>query len=130
MRDFRNLRVWRAAHRATLSVYRQSAHFPRDEVHGLRSQLRRAAASMGANIAEGCGRTSDADARRSFHYALASACEAVNHVILAHDLGLIDAHACAHLESELSSVRSVPPIPIACGSTQPTSPTTVSAHVR
>jgi len=105
MQDFRNLRVWRSAHQVTLSVYRATGTFPPAEQFGLVSQLRRSVASIGANIAEGCGRASDADARRCLQIALGSACEALNHLILARDLGLLDEPAFAALERELSPVR-------------------------
>ena len=105
MQDFRNLRVWRAAHGVALATYRVTAAFPADERFGLASQLRRAAASVGANIAEGCGRSSDADTRRCLQIALGSACEVLNHALLARDLGLLDEATFAELERELSPVR-------------------------
>jgi four helix bundle protein len=105
MQDFRNLRVWRAAHAAALTTYRLTTTFPAEERYGLASQLRRAAASVGANIAEGCGRSSDADTRRCLQIALGSACEVLNHALLARDLGLLDASSFAALEDELSPVR-------------------------
>jgi len=105
MQDFRNLRVWRAAHEATLLVYRTTDAFPSDEAFGLTSQLRRAAASIGATIAEGCGRSSDADTRRCLHIALGSACETLNHALLARDLGLLDDERFALVESHLAPVR-------------------------
>jgi four helix bundle protein len=56
MRDFRELKVWEKAHALTLDVYRTTAEFPKNEMYGLTSQVRRAAGSIGANIAEGAGR--------------------------------------------------------------------------
>ena len=105
MQDFRNLRVWRAAHGLALLVYRATGAFPPAERFGLTSQLRRSAASIGANIAEGCGRGSDADARRCFQIALASACELLNHGLLARDLGLLSEADFAALEREALPVR-------------------------
>jgi four helix bundle protein len=105
VQDFRNLRVWRAAHSYALVVYRATAAFPRDERFGLTSQLRRAAVSIAANIAEGCGRGSDPDARRHFQIALASACEALSLTLLAGDLELLTAEQFAALESELGPIR-------------------------
>jgi four helix bundle protein len=55
MKDFRDLKVWERAHLLTLNVYKITAAFPRDERFGLTSQVRRCNASIGANIAEGCG---------------------------------------------------------------------------
>ena len=54
MKDFRDLTVWRKAHELTLAVYRVTEEFPKHEIHGLTSQMRRASASVAANIAEGC----------------------------------------------------------------------------
>jgi four helix bundle protein len=105
VQDFRNLRVWRAAHSYALLVYRATATFPRDERFGLTSQLRRAAVSIAANIAEGCGRGSDPDARRAFQIALGSACEALSLTILAGDLKLLTADHSTALEGGLGSVR-------------------------
>ena len=105
MQDFRNLRVWRTAHLMTLTVYRSTSTFPTTERYGLASQLRRSAASVGANIAEGCGRASDADTRRCLQIALGSACETLNHALLARDLGLLDEAGFTTLEDQLSPVR-------------------------
>jgi len=89
MRDFRSLKVWAKAHQLALEIYRATANFPRDEQFGLTSQLRRAAASIGANIAEGCGRDSDGDLRRFLEIAMGSASELEYHLLLARDLGLV-----------------------------------------
>ena len=59
MRDFREYKVWHKAHSLTLDIYRNTAKFPREELYGLTSQLRRASSSIPANIAEGCGRGGD-----------------------------------------------------------------------
>ncbi len=64
MEDFKDLVVWTKAHQLTLAVYKQTRAFPKEEMYGLTSQVRRASASIGANIAEGCGRRSDAEMRR------------------------------------------------------------------
>lgn len=89
MRDFKNLSVWQKSHRLTLEVYRLSQVFPRDEVFGLTSQIRRASSSVGANIAEGCGRDTAADFGRFLHIAMGSASELEYHLLLARDLGHI-----------------------------------------
>jgi four helix bundle protein len=105
VQDFRNLRVWQAAHSYALLVYRATEGFPRDERFGLTSQLRRAAVSVAGNIAEGCGRGSDPDARRHFQIALGSACEALSLTLLGRDLGLLSAEQFAALESGLAPAR-------------------------
>ncbi len=89
MEDFKNLRVWGRAHELTLLVYQKTRSFPKEEMYGLRSQLRRAAASVGANIAEGCGRRSDAEMKRFLQIARGSANELEYHLLLAKDLHLL-----------------------------------------
>src|SRR5581483_906018 len=86
MRDFRKLQVWQKAHRLTLEVYRLSKRFPKEEMFGLTSQLRRATASISANIAESCGRQGESEFSRFLHIAAGSACEAEYHMLLAHEL--------------------------------------------
>jgi four helix bundle protein len=87
MRDFRELKVWEKAHRLTLDVYRVTTVFPREELYGLTSQIRRAAASIGANIAEGAGKNSRPDFARFLQMALGSASELEYHILLSRDLG-------------------------------------------
>ena len=60
MKDFRQLKVWQRAHELTVAIYHVTATFPRDEIYGLVSQMRRASCSIASNIAEGCGREGDA----------------------------------------------------------------------
>ena len=86
MQSFRQLRVWQKAHELTLEVNRVTARFPKDETYALTSQIKRSAASIGANIAEGCGRGSDADFCRFLLMAMGSASELENHLQLAVDL--------------------------------------------
>jgi len=89
MVDFKDLKVWQKAHQLTLRTYRATSGFPKDELYGLTSQHRRATASVGANIAEGCGRRSDAEMCRFLQIARGSASEAEYHLLLARDLRLL-----------------------------------------
>ena len=75
MRDFTKLKVWERSNQLTLAVYRATAAFPREETYGLKSQTRRSCASIPANIAEGCGRGTNADLARFLQIALGSASE-------------------------------------------------------
>jgi four helix bundle protein len=75
MKDFQELNVWRKAHTLTLDVYRATRGFPKKELYGLTSQMRRCCASIPANIAEGCGRPGDAELARFCQIALGSASE-------------------------------------------------------
>jgi four helix bundle protein len=90
LRDFKALKVWGKAHQLTLLVYKATSRFPREELYGLTSQVRRSAASIPANIAEGCGRHGGADLVRFFHIAMGSASELEYHLLLARDLTLLE----------------------------------------
>jgi len=89
MRNYRDLLVWSKAHDLTLELYRVSRDFPREEMFGVTSQLRRAAASIGANLAEGCGRRASGELARFVRIAMGSASELDYHLLLCHDLGLM-----------------------------------------
>jgi four helix bundle protein len=86
MQDFKKLLVWQEGHALTLAVYAVTVQFPREEQYGLTSQLRRAASSIPANIAEGCGRDSNAELARFLRIASGSANELEYHLLLAHNL--------------------------------------------
>jgi four helix bundle protein len=86
MKDFKELKVWSKAHELTVAVYNITRAFPHDEMYGLTSQMRRSAASIGANIAEGCGRRSDGEFARFLQIARGSASETEYHFLLAKDL--------------------------------------------
>ena len=89
MKDFKELKVWSKAHELTVDVYSLTRAFPRDEIYGLTSQLRRSAASIAANIVEGCGRRSDGELARFLQIARGSASETEYHLLLAKDLGIL-----------------------------------------
>lgn len=105
MKDFRELQVWEKAHYLTLSIYKATTVFPRDEVYGLTSQLRRSAASISANIAEGCGRDGDAELARFLQIAMGSASECEYHLLLAHDLDLLSSSSYDHLVARATEVK-------------------------
>ncbi len=105
MRPFRDLRVWREAHELTLALYNATSSFPRNEQYGLTSQIRRSAASVCANLAEGCGRRTDADFARFVQIALGSASELEYHVLLAADLELLDATQSKALDVSVTNVK-------------------------
>ncbi len=73
MKNFRDLMVWQKAHALTLASYRGTAEFPRQEIYGLVSQIRRCSASIAANIAEGCGKRGNPEFQRYLHIAAGSA---------------------------------------------------------
>lgn len=105
MEDFKNLRVWAKAHELTLSIYQKTRCFPKDEVYGLTSQMRRSAASVGANIAEGCGRRSDGEMRRFLQIARGSVSELEYHLLLAKDLRFLQPDDFRDLEARVLEIQ-------------------------
>jgi four helix bundle protein len=87
--DFRRLILWQRAHEAAIETYRATGSFPASERYGLIGQMRRAAASVAANIAESCGRGTERDEARFLHVAAGSAKELEYHALLARDLGFL-----------------------------------------
>lgn len=107
MRDFRDIEVWRKGHRLTLAVYSATSRFPNQETYGLTSQARRAASSVPANIAEGCGRNGDAELARFMRIASGSATELEYHLLLARDLGFIAPEQHAELDGAVNEVKKM-----------------------
>ena len=107
MRNHEELEVWQKAHALTLKLYRVTEAFPRTEMFGLTSQIRRAAGSIGANLAEGCGRWSEAELARYVQIAMGSASELQNHLRLASDLGFLSQPEYLSLIRNLTSVRQM-----------------------
>lgn len=84
---FEKLNVWHAGRGLVREVYLVTRSFPKEELFGLTSQLRRASTSIPSNIAEGCGRNSDADYAHFLEIAYGSAMEVASHLFLASDVG-------------------------------------------
>jgi len=105
MRDFHDLRVWSESHKLTLAIYKVTRAFPSEERFGLTSQIRRAATSVEANLAEGCGRQTDAELARFTQISMGSASELESHLLLARDLGFLTASEYEQLLSGLGAVR-------------------------
>jgi four helix bundle protein len=105
VKNFRDLKVWSKSHQLTLDVYRATRVFPKDELYGLTSQIRRSCSSIPANIAEGCGRGSDADFGRFLQIAMGSACELEYHLLLACELELLAVDVHESLDSQVTEVK-------------------------
>ena len=105
MKDFRDLNVWKKSHALVLAVYKASRSFPKEELYSLTSQLRRAAASVSANISEGCGRGSDAEFGRFLQMAMGSASETEYHLLLANDLHYLNDDAFNELTRDVVEVK-------------------------
>jgi four helix bundle protein len=90
MSDFKKLTVWQKSYQLTLNIYKSTASFPKEELFGVTSQMRRAAASIPTNIAEGSGRGSDTELRRFCQIALGSANELEFFTMLSRDLNYLE----------------------------------------
>ena len=105
MQDFKNLQVWEKSHALALAVYKATRSFPKEELYALTSQLRRAAASVPANISEGCGRGGDPEFGRFLQMAMGSASEMEYHLLLAHDLRYLSDDPFKQLTADVVEVK-------------------------
>ncbi len=105
MQDFRNLRVWQKAHELTLAIYKATRRFPKEEMYGLTSQMRRAAFSIPANLAEGSCRRGDTDFGRFVQIAFGSASELDYYLLLSRDLTLLQSSEYGQLDETLAEVK-------------------------
>ena len=100
--------MWQKAHRLTVDAYKTTMAFPGEERYGLTNQIRRACASIPANIAEGCGRTGDAEFGRFCGIAMGSASDEVEyHLLLAKDLGMLDNQDYRHLSEDVVEIKKM-----------------------
>ncbi len=104
MSHFEKLNVWCKAHELTLDIYKATAEFPKHELFGLSSQMRRSSASIGSNIAEGLGRRSDKELVRFLRIAGGSCSELEYQLRLAHDLGYLRVEQYGELRRSVDEV--------------------------
>ena len=108
MRNYRDLQTWNKAHKLTLELYKLSRQFPKEEIYGVTSQLRRAASSIGANLAEGCGRQTNPEFARFVRIAMGSASELdYHHLLLSRDLGFLEDDSYQLTSNTLTEVRKM-----------------------
>jgi len=105
MRDFEQLMVWERSHRLTLAVYKATVTLPREELYGLTSQMRRSCAAIPANIAEGCGRSTNADPVRFLQIAPGYASEPEYHLQLPNELDLLNSREYNRLMRQVTEVK-------------------------
>ncbi|NBC67300.1 MAG: four helix bundle protein [Bacteroidetes bacterium] len=105
MRNFRNLSVWGKSHKLTLNVYKSTASFPKEELYGLVSQIRRSASSVPSNIAEGCGRNTQSQLAHFLNIALGSASELEYQLLLARDLDFVTEQIFKELTSQVIEIK-------------------------
>ena len=107
MSDFKRLKVWEKAHAIALRAYAITSAFPREEKYGLTSQIRRAAVSVGSNLAEGCGRESRKEMGYFLRIAIGSTQELRYQFLLGRDLGWINEADYSGLEAGIDEVRAM-----------------------
>ncbi|HEX7288037.1 MAG TPA: four helix bundle protein [Candidatus Angelobacter sp.] len=101
------MEVWEKAHKLTLQLYQRSRSFPKEEFYGLTSQMRRSAMSVGANLAEGCGRQTTPELARFVRIAMGSASELDYHLLLASDFGYLQSAEHREFSQELTRIRKM-----------------------
>jgi len=104
VRDFKGLKIWQKAMDLTEEIYRVSKSFPREEIYGLTSQLRRAAVSIVSNISEGCGKKTTKDFISFLHNALGSVKEVECQLIISDRLGYLNKEKFRNLNKEVGNL--------------------------
>jgi four helix bundle protein len=107
MRDFRKLIVWKKAHNFALEVYNISKLFPKEEIFGITSQIRRAALSIPTNIAEGSGKNTSKDFSRYLSIAAGSASEVDYLLLFIRELKIVDDSQVDKLLNEISEIKKM-----------------------
>ncbi|MBI5075998.1 MAG: four helix bundle protein [Nitrospirae bacterium] len=105
MQNFRELQVWKKSHALTVAIYEATLSFPKEEIYGLTSQIRRASVSVAANIAEGCCRSGKPDFARFLHIAAGSASEVEYLLLLSHEIKLLKTSSYERLSEEVVDVK-------------------------
>ncbi len=102
--SFEKLEVWQLARKLRKEVYRVTRNFPKEELFGLTSQIRRSASSICDNLAEGSGRATAADKAKFTNISFTSALETINHLIGAYDLQYIGENKYVELRNKLNEI--------------------------
>lgn len=107
MKNFRDMLVWQRSHELTLAVYKLTQRFPREELYGLTSQLRRSSSSIPCNIAEGCGRRGNGEFHKFLQIATGSASEVEYQLLLSRELGYLDEADYRRLSRDVVEVKKM-----------------------
>lgn len=107
MKNFRDMVVWQKSHELTLAVYKVTQAFPKDELYGLVSQLRRSSSSIPCNIAEGCGRRGNGEFHKFLQIATGSASEVEYQLFLSHELGYMSNEEYLKLSRDVIEVKKM-----------------------
>lgn len=103
--NFYDLKTWQEGHSLILKIYKISQFWPKEEIYGITSQIRRAAISINANIAEGYSRYHFKDKIRFYYQSRGSISEVQNFLILAKDLGYISENQSKELDLKANDVK-------------------------
>lgn len=107
MQNYKDLKVWEKAHLFTLKTYQETKSFPKEELYSLTNQLRRSAASIPANIAEGCGKKSNQELAHYLNIALGSSNESEYFLLLAKDLNYLPIEKYEVLNQLINEVKGM-----------------------
>ena len=107
MRDYQKLDFWQRSHKLVLRIYKYTGSFPKEEMFGIVSQIRRCAVSIPSNIAEGCGRNSILELKRFLAIASGSASELQYQLILSYDLSYLTESIFKELNLEIILIRKM-----------------------
>ncbi len=107
MKDYKKLLVWSKAHDLVIEVYKATAKFPKEEIYGLTSQIRRSAGSIPANLAEGCGRNTDGELYRYSCISMGSASELEYQLLLSKDLNYLSEETFTFLNENLLEIKKM-----------------------
>ena len=105
LRNYKDLQVWQKAYQLCLEVYRATGEFPKHELYGITTQLRRAAVSIPSNIAEGYGRKTTKEYIQFLYVAYGSICELETQIMLSGDLGYLPRHVLEKLQDGIGEVE-------------------------
>jgi four helix bundle protein len=105
LKSYKDLKVWQKSYNLCLDIYRTTKEFPKEELYGLSSQIRRSAVSIPSNVAEGYGRKTTADYMRSLYIAYGSNCELETQILLAGDLKYVEKGKLNKLKNDVAEVE-------------------------
>ncbi|MFN8253566.1 MAG: four helix bundle protein [Ferruginibacter sp.] len=107
MQNYKDLKVWEKAHLFAVKIYQLTEHFPKTETYGITNQLRRAAASIPSNIAEGCGKNTKPDFASFLNISLGSSNESEYFLLLAKDLNYLAVENYELLAKDINEIKAM-----------------------
>ena len=105
LKNYKDLTVWQKAYQLCLEIYKLTKTFPKEEIYGLSSQMRRAAVSIPSNIAEGYGRKTTPEYIQSLYIAYGSICELETQLLLSGDLGYIKEKEMEKIQQDVGDIE-------------------------